>query len=324
MNTFDVKTVLMLCIIIIVLLSVSTVYLMDLLKNKDANYLLVPLIVGLILTLLRFYNNIVQKAKIVELLKNKKEDSLDESKISFTTCPEYWTKKTVNNTVYCHNNFTDIDDNKIIIGSDLTKDLDTTHLDTDLEEGDATKSIGFKINNQNKTPNDPSNTYIPTMRGNAEYPKSDVEEPVIEKFDEQVNPNTSDNTLHKHDWTYYAHKGDITWDKDTDFGEHKQAKYNDDDHLINVAYWHDHEGTSVGSDGKPLKMTADAADAAYVSQPFSNTTNWINPYLDKDTKLYAEINLTELNKTSNKCDLVNNFTWIEAKNKCANINKQFV
>ena len=161
-----------------------------------------------------------------------------------------------------------------------------------------------------------------SMRSNAIYPTPKI---VVENFEDAADPATENNTLHKHTWTYYAHKDDIKWDGNDEFGKkHSDYKYNDDDHLINVAYWHKHgeEINLIDSKGNPVK-TDTKKQQSYVSQQYSNDTNWISPYVDTDNKIYAEINLNELNKTKNKCDLVKNLAWVEANNKCGNINKKF-
>ena len=88
--------------------------------------------------------------------------------------------------------------------------------------------------------------------------------------------------------------------------------------MINVSYWHTH-----GDDPKQtIVSTPLTPNNSYITQTYGNEKKWINPYL-KSGQYFAEINLTELNKTENKCDLVKHFGWIEAKNKCGNINKKF-
>lgn len=322
MKTFNVKIVIMLCLIIIFLISTSTVYFMELANFEGDDQLFIPIIIALVLTLLRFNNNISEKSKIVEHQKKLKEDGNDEEKIMFTTCPEYWTKTTHKDNVYCHNNFTDIEDNKIVIGSELTDAIDT-NIDAEAQASNIGFSFDMKKNENNETTlENPDKTYIPTMRSNAIYPTPKI---VVENFEDAADPATENNTLHKHTWTYYAHKDDIKWDGNDEFGKkHSDYKYNDDDHLINVAYWHKHgeEINLIDSEGNPVK-TETKKQQSYVSQQYSNDTNWISPYVDTDNKIYAEINLNELNKTKNKCDLVKNLAWVEANNKCGNINKKF-
>lgn len=323
MNTFNVKIVIMLCLIIILLISVSTVYFLELSKIKGADYLFIPIIIGLILTLIRFYNNISEKSKIVAQMRQLKEDGNDEEKIQFLTCPEYWTKTTHKDNVYCHNKFSDIENKHVVIGSELTNELNSGIV-ADVDASTIGFKFDMKTEGDNKSLQNPEKTYIPTMRSNATYPKN-TNDIVVENFAESPQP-TEDNTLHKHTWTYYAHKDDITWDGDANLGnQHANHKYDDDDHLINVSYWHNHGEDSglFDKDGKPIKTEKSDRQSPYIPQSYSNDTNWISPYVDSDGKMYAEINLNELNKTKNKCDLVKNLAWVEANNKCGTINKKF-
>lgn len=316
MKTFNVKIVLMLCLIIILLISVSTVYFMDLAKFDGNDQLFIPVIIALVTTLIKFHNNISEKDKIVNHLKQLREAGNDQEKIKFQTCPEYWTKTTHGDNVYCHNNFTDVDAKNVIIGDYTTVDnvaIAAAGGDTDGGDDACLKQFGKNIC---------------TMRSSAVYPETvGTAVETVEAFQE-----TEDTASHKHSWTYYAHKDDIQWD-DEDFGkQHADHKYNDDDHLINVAYWHNHDQKNgvhlTDSDGNKLDVDnlSRKRSGAYIPQEYSNDTNWISPYT-VDGKSYAEINLTDLNKTKNKCDLVTtnlkDLSWVEAANKCGNINKKF-
>lgn len=322
MNTFNVKIVTMLCLIIILLISVSTVYFLELSKIKGADQLFIPIIIGLVLTLIRFFNNISEKSKIVAHMRQLKEDGNDEEKIQFTTCPEYWTKVTHKDNTYCHNKFSDIEDKQVVIGSELTNELNTGIIE-DVEASNVGFKFDMKTEGDNKSLHNPQKTHIPTLRSNAMYPKA-TNNIVIENFLEGPLP-TVDDTLHKHTWTYYAHKDNITWDDNANLEkQHADHKYDDDDHLINVSYWHKHGEDSAlfDKDGKPIKSDK-SKQQTYIPQMYSNDSNWISPYADSDGKMYAEINLNELNKTENKCDLVKNLAWVEANNKCGTINKKF-
>ena len=321
MKTFNVKIVVMLCLIIILLISLSTVYLLKLSDYKGADQLFIPFIIGLILTLIRFYNNIKEKSEIVEEIKKVKEDGNDEEKIQFLTCPEYWTKTTHNDTVYCHNKFSDIENKHVIIGSELTNELNT-NIVPDMNASNIGFKFDMKTESDKKSLKNPGKTYIPALRSNAMYPKNS-NDIVVEKFAESPLSN-EDNTLHKHNWTFYAHKDDITWDGNAKLPKkHDNHKYDDNDHLINVSYWHTHgiKSQLFDKDGNPIVEAT--TNMTYIPQTYSNDKNWISPYMDSDGKMYAEINLNELNKTKNKCDLVKNLAWVEANNKCGTINKKF-
>jgi len=302
MNSFTTKSFLMLCLIIIILISSSITYFADFATFKGKNELFIPIFIGLLLTLIRFYNNISEKTKIIDELNEKNKKSLNQSSIEFETCPEYWTKVSHNDNVYCHNNYTDVNNKTTTVGGKVTEDVNSD----DVSDDDSSVKDNIFANQS-----------ITEMRAKAKYDdvsggKTEVVEPYTE------NEPTENNSSHRHNWTYYAHKGDIEWDG-KNFGAHQNYQYDDENHFMNVSYEHSHSGESpFVTNTTSSSMNSDS----YIQQSSSNETNWINPYKNgADT--YAEINLTELNRTNNKCDLVKNFAWVEAMNKCANINKKF-
>lgn len=325
-NTFNVKIVLMLCFLIISLISISAAFIFDIGDFNGKEQLFLPLIIGLLLTLVRFYMNISEKNKIILNLKKTKEDSLDQTKIAFESCPEYWTKVTKDDKIYCQNKFVDKDSKAIFIGGDLS-----TELNTELETGAQASNIGFKFdveketkknNTESVSMKNPEFTYIPEMRNSLTNDKNaNVEEFTVEGFSE----SETDLIPHKHSWTYvnYAHKGKpVVW-KDGVERDHPNDVFNNDKHLeiFNYGIYHTHKN------GQLTQKESDELDKLVnnqndITQSFSNDTNWISPYKEGNN-LYTEINLDELNKASNKCQLVKNMPWIEAKAKCENVNVKF-
>lgn len=325
MQTFNLKTVLVLLILVISLVSVTATFLLELISFPGKDQFFIPLIIGLILTLVRFYNNLKEKARISELLRTKHNESLDQSKIRFETCPEYWTKETVDDKVYCHNKFTDIDGNVTYIGGDLTDKLNIELLD------DSASNIGFKFDmkeskedgNDDITLNNKEYTSISEMRSNLIIPDNENKETfVVEGYED------ADSIKHKHRFTYvnYAHKdGQPEVWEDGKSREHPNV-FNDDKHLqiFNYDLVHSHDKDKLlDENGEEIKDISELMlKDTNIKQQFSNDTNWISPFKEDET-LYAEINLTELNKSSNKCELAKNLPWIEAKNKCAKVNVKF-
>ena len=327
MQTFNLKTILVLLILVITLVATTATYLLELVNFPGKDQFFIPLIIGLILTLVRFFNNIQEKAKISELIRQKYDESLDQSKIKFETCPEYWTKETKDDKVYCHNKFTDIDGNVTYVGGDLTDKLNIDLLD------DSASNIGFKFDLKENTKDDGTTevtlnnreyTGISDMRSNLILPEElkGKEEFTIEGYEDL------DKIKHKHRFTYvnYAHKDAApeVWADGKD-REHPDV-YNDDKHLqiFNYDLVHTHDsGKILNEKGEEITDISELmVKDSEIKQQFSNDTNWISPFKEEDT-LYAEINLTELNKSKNKCELAKNLPWIEAKNKCAKVNVKF-
>ena len=65
-NTFNVKIVIFLILLIISLISVSSVFVFDLAPFDGKEQVFIPLIIAMGFTLIRFYNNLMEKSKIVE------------------------------------------------------------------------------------------------------------------------------------------------------------------------------------------------------------------------------------------------------------------
>lgn len=331
MKTFNVKIVIFLIVLIISLISISTVFIFDLATFKGREYVFIPMIIAMTFTLIRFYNNLMEKSKIVEDMRKMKEDALIQTNIQFNTCPEYWTKTSANDKVLCRNVFVDKDDEKMVIGGKLTTLSGT--VDSTLSQTDTTSNIGFaqfKTTTKagDNTFNNPDYSYIPNLRSN-------LVAPVVEGF----TASDEDTVPHMHKRTeilYTPTTGNIKWADGVE-RSHDLSKFKDSKHLemYEYSYVHDHtSGNSYDLDFKKYNMNTDSFDVlqatlngenAQVNNSrvmYSNDTNWISPF-QQNGELYAEINLNELNKASNKCELVKNLPWVEAKAKCENVGVQF-
>jgi hypothetical protein len=303
------------------------IYVLDLAEFDHSEAFFLPLIVFMIFTLIRVFRNVDEKRTILENLRNEKEDSIDQEKMHFKTCPEYWTKTTVDNQTLCRNKFTNKENEAHYIGGPLTK-LSTP--DSKLESTDVASNIGFefdKVNLENgeETFERANDTYIPMMRS---------KKGVIEGFETDEG---HDRVPHKHHRTYvdYAHVDKpVAWVDGVD-REHDPRAYKDKNHLVifNEEIYHDHSTNNVYDHkgnliyGKaigrinPGELEIQSVEEKELAE-YGNSNNWISPH-SAGNVLEAEINLTELNKSSNKCQLVKNFPWIEAKTKCANVNVKF-
>jgi hypothetical protein len=330
-RTFNTKIIIFTVSLILVTIAVSSVYITESVKFEHKDFVFLPLIVGLLLTLIRTYNNITEKNKIVQKIAMERENSLDQSKIKFNTCPDYWTKETKEDAVYCKNTFKDSEGKMNLIGGPLKQ------LEGNIDEkliplnADSAKNIGFQFAHKNEndvhTFEDHDSTYVPSLR------KSGDEE-VIESFEEGLDDH--DAIPHKHTRTFvdYAHTNKpVTW-KDGEDREHDATAYKDSNHLLiyNEDVYHDHSGNGNLYDAKgnliwgrsvvsSAKDMGDPDESIYENE-FENVNNWISPHKNKNY-MHAEINLNELNKKDNKCHLVKQFSWNEAKTKCDNVNIAF-
>ena len=330
-RTFNTKIIIFTIALFLVTVAVSSVYITDSAQFEDKDYLFVPLIVGLILTLLRTYNNISEKSKIVQKLATERENSLDQSKIKFTTCPDYWTKETKGGATFCRNDFVDRDGDTNIIGGPLAQA--SGNIDPELVvQDDNTSNIGFAFAHSKTddvhTFEDSKSTYIPFLRNSSN-------EELIEEFDQSLSSH--DTVPHKHTRTFvdYAHTDKpVEW-KDGEDREHDKSSYKDGDHLLiyNEDVYHDHTGNGNLYDAKgnliwgravmsKSKSGGESADDIQIEDEFDRENNWISP-LKKNNYMHAEINLDELNTKDNKCHLVKQFSWNEAKTKCDNVNIPF-
>lgn len=331
-NTFNVKIVIFLILLIISLVSVTSVFIFDLAPFDGKEQVFIPLIIAMSFTLIRFYNNLIEKSKIVENIKKKRDDALNENTMKFNTCPEYWTKTTINDKVLCRNFFTDKDNEMMVIGGKLITASNPLH--NDLNTNNAASNIGFSnsydTSGTSNTFLNLDDTYIPSLRSNIkiENTKNDI----IEQFSSISDPQ---NTVpHMHERTeilYTPTNKDIEW-ADGVTRTHDTDKLKDDKHfhVYNYKYVHDHTTSDYydvdfkkydpeSGEFKELRssITGEIIEES-TRKMYSNDGNWISPY-KKDNVLYAEINLNELNKASNKCDLVKYFPWIEAESKCENV-----
>jgi len=328
-RTLNTKIIVFTLCLILVTIAVSAVYITNSDDFENRDYIFLPLIVGLILTGLRTYNNISEKRKIVDAIAAEYEANADQSKMQFQTCPDYWTKETKGETVYCTNEFVDRDNETNLIGGKLA--FADGNVDESMITDDGASNIGFAFAHGKSADDvhkfdDHEFTYLPSLRkaGNPE---------TVEGFADP--PDGHDEVPHKHTRTFvdYAHTDKpVEWKDGTDRA-HDTSSYKDSDHLLifNQDVYHDHSGNRnlYDSKGNLLWGIAGVSSTAtedntpeVIENEFGNDANWISP-TRKDDYIHAEINLSELNKKANKCHLVKNFSWSEAKRKCDNVNIKF-
>ena len=337
-NTFNVKIVIFLILLIISLISVSSVFLFDLAPFDGKEQVFIPLIIAMGFTLIRFYNNLMEKSKIVENMKKQKDESINQTTMKFNTCPEYWTKTTKGETVLCRNVFTDRDGETMSIGGKLAT---VATPQDELLTSDSASNIGFNqfhtvaaVDGENKgTFTDLDYTYIPSMRSNIQVPETKNQ--VVEQFSQ----SDEDTVPHMHKRTevlYTPTDAEVKW-ADGEDRSHSEDKLKDSKHfeMYEYSYVHDHatndyydldfkkyNGETGSFEVLKSAVTGEDLNVETSRSMYSNDMNWISPY-EHEGELYAEINLNELNKASNKCELVKNLPWVEAKAKCENVNVRF-
>jgi hypothetical protein len=327
-HTLNVKIVLFTIIVIMILIASAVIYVLDLANFEGSDALFLPIIVGMVLTIIRIFQNLGEKNKIIGQMREEREVNMDQEKMTFTTCPEYWTKSTENDQVICRNEFTNKNAETHYIGGVLSKVGSPSE---SLKTEDAASNIGFEFdveeNEGEHSFNNMTDTYIPSMRSNLTLPTT--KNRVVENFEDS---DGHDTTPHKHHRTYvdFAHTDKpVAWVDGTE-REHDTRSYRDSKHLViyNEEVFHDHTTNNVYDYAGNLiwgkaNGSAGGSNIKEETKPsFSNDENWISPHQTGDL-LLAEINLTELNKASNKCQLAKNLPWLEAKNKCANVNVKF-
>ncbi len=332
-RTFNTKIIIFTIFLLLVTIAVSGVYITEAVAFEDKDYIFLPLLVGLILTLLRTFNNISEKNKIVQKIAAERENSLDQSKIKFDTCPDYWTKDTKNGSVYCRNEFIDRDGDVNLIGGPLAQAPGPMQEELQKYNDDSASNIGFAFAHQNTNNvhafEDDEFTYIPSLRNSNN-------DETIEAFEEGPGHSDHDAVPHKHTRTFvdYAHTDKPVHWKDGEEREHDPSAYKDGDHLLiyNEDVYHDHSGNGNLYDAKGnliwgrhvLSRDADPNNkqTEFIENEFENNKHWISP-IKKNDVMHAEINLNELNNKDNKCHLVKQFSWAEAKTKCDNVNIAF-
>jgi hypothetical protein len=274
-------------VIIVIILYISKTK-----PNQPLFWFLGVLFIGMFLCVMTCISNINSTIKIQD--KHIQEKDLN---IMFHTCPEYWTKRIVQdnnnqNVTMCHNN---IGTNKFINGS-FTSNVDN----------------GF-VNNQLSTSNlsDLRNLWTSNIEeGYTEYhnPGTNDGSLSVEEYNKKVSNYTSN--LHEHNNLYLITEGDGVNQKNNNGYDIKHRH-----RYPQGRGFHSHDES--GMDGEMGNGTFSQYGESY-KPTNSNFDYWLNPYLvdEKNSKYSMEINLNKLNESKNKCTLAKRFPWVEANAKC--------
>ena len=315
-----------------ILLAVCIAVMYD--QDQNRKFLYIPLIVGLLICLLNSYNNIIKKLTIIdtELLKTTTPSNPNHAEL--TTCPEYWKRQVVykdgnKNDPYtmCYNKFKSTEHHVNLIGGQY-KNTDTT----DTTDTTATTNYLFQhgsnvvVDKDTETPL--SHNWARESQSNLLYEQGvvqvdqfvDGDGSLVEGFDDPevyhrhyVNTETSQKMdINPYDERKVTINADGTIDEDG--GNIPSGFVRDHSHSFthNYRYSHTHKGNGYGDDIHNNNIPF----PIYNESIYSNLNYWLNPFSD-ETHSLAEINLTQLNKIENNCQLTKPFNWVEAKNKCS-------
>ena len=264
-------------LILTVVLGLIIHYLGD--PNEPIFALFGTLFIGMFLCLLTCLSNLNTLIKIYD------DNQITNKDVYISTCPDYWTKRQVFNektkqkATMCHNISPT---NELIYGS------------LDGEQ--------FQFTDSNLT----------QMREKAEYPELQQNtENSIERF-ESLDFGDPDyyKYHHRHD-NVVLHAPDDENSIDSDRPD--SIYFNDTTlkhpHVIS-GDWFSHSHRPGISDYVLFGRNNNA-----YSGSDDNFNNWINPY-NTNGMNSIEINLKELNRAENTCDLTRHFAWSEAEAKC--------
>lgn len=246
--------------------------------SKPVFWLLCTLFIGMFLSLLTCITNLSVSIKI----SNKIIDA-EEGDVSLTTCPDYWTKQIVKDNitnkshVMCYNHFKD----DIFINGQLSQTPPYTFDDNSIFNG----------------------SNISNMRELAKYPSN------VETFIQYItDPGDPDYEKHKH---YHTRIDRIVHSNIVNANGHENVQPHSHTYVNVESGHHSHIGYSQGNEDNNMFRARE-----YVVTD-SNFSHWINPYQVPNTdKMAIELNLDNLNSTTNICELATKFAWSEAYAKC--------
>ena len=297
-------------------------------QDQKRKFLYIPLIVGLLICLLNSYNNIIKKLTIIDTELRKTNAPTNKNHAELITCPEYWKRQVVykdgnKNDPYtmCYNKFKSTEHDVNFIGGKLTNTEDGVNTDFVFQHG---SNVVVDKDPEKRL----SHNWAQDSQSNLLYEQGVVQ---VDQIDNFVDGNGSliegfddPEVYHRHyvntqtsgkmDINPYSEKR-VTIDGTTVIGGDSNnipSGFNTDhnhEFTHNYRYSHSHGGAGdININNNPFPIYG--GELAN-----SNLDYWFSPFNDGVNNL-AEINLTQLNKIENNCQLTKPFNWVEAKNKC--------
>ena len=267
-------------LILTVVLGLIIHYLGD--PNEPIFALFGTLFIGMFLCLLTCLSNLNTLIKIYDEQQKTYKDN-----IHISTCPDYWTKRhvfdqrTKKQATMCHN-------------ISPTKELVYGSLDGEQ----------FQFTSSNLT----------QMREKAEYPE-ETQAPVTERFEQDQHTSIWQGDPDYQKYHHYhndvvVHVGDSSL-----IANYNESVYNDE------SLKHPHVFSGPSEYFSHSHRPGESDDVLFginrnvYSGSDENYNNWINPYNTNGLNT-IELNLNELNRAENACDLTRHFAWTEAEAKC--------
>jgi len=266
------------------------------------SWLFLALFIGMFIGLLISLGNINLSIKLNDHLIDKKKFD-----VQFQSCPDYWTKHTVVNddtkeqVVMCYNHIEGT--SSFVYGDMKTNSPEFDPRFTTDTLNDMRQKAVYKVD-----PDAPVKDCEPTVPTPPATDTQSADTDVIETF--QTYPRDHP------DYNKYRHTHtNIDRIVHSNLANHDPNMVEPHGHVyLNSDSGSHSHGLNIGNVDDPLEL-----EERY-KETDSNFSNWINPYAMNDTRA-MEINLTKLNSTENKCDLVSPFAWVEAQTKCKNVKK---
>ena len=296
--------------------------------KNPIGWLAITLFIGTFIAFIKCLYNL-NKLRDLSALEYTSEDLINgkikNKYAKLTTCPDYWTKNVVidpdtkSPVIMCYNEHINESDVSYLGGEMTYNGTNDDILNSvPLDSGAAPRSDDDDVNPEDFSFSDSSPFAGKNLK---EVRDMLVPESVIKSATDSSTDVTEAFTLFRRgDPEYSDHLHTHSSVRRVVDGEVRPARNADDtkislDHTHEMNYgmgYHSHDKGHTDAQ----YATNDMSDEKYIAR-FNNFTNWISPYMTKQNKLAIEINLNQLNKAANTCDLAKNFIWSDVWNNCS-------
>jgi len=307
-------------LIILITFVISTIILLATLNDPYAKWFLLPLVMGLAISMIKCISNMQEYVNLLTDISNS-----TTREVILETCPEYWIKDTAFveqegdkanpiQTTICRNYKTDEDGKTVYVGGSGKGGKDSTFV----------KNFGNPDQTFEDTLDAMNNTLIEKegQQTSETFVTHTVDDGVANVNQAIANGDggiyKTDNPTYPNNYTTFVDRtrasGATPWESDSkNTNEIGGSHYHHEGALIhhvnsnsshkdlNGAIWHSHDND--------LQMDASSIVNSDI------TDKWI---FSRNSQIKGvELNLDKLNTASNVCDLAKNFYWTEASNKCS-------
>ena len=293
--------------------------------KNPIGWLAITLFIGTFIAFIKCLYNL-NKLRDLSALEYTSEDlingNIKNKYAKLTTCPDYWTKNVVidpdtkSPVIMCYNEHVN-DQDVSYLGGEMTY-TGSDELPVPLDSGAAPRSTDEDVNPENflfsadspfagKNLKEVRDMLVPESIIKS---ANDSSTEVTEGFTlfRRGDPEYSDY-LHTHANVRRVIDGAVTPGRGVD--ENNIDRGHTHERNYGIGY-HSHDAGHEDAQG----AINDMSDEKYIAR-FNNFTNWISPYMRENGKFAIEINLNQLNKAANTCDLAKNFIWSDVWNNCS-------